>query len=182
VPDLYQGTERRDYSLVDPDNRRAVDPARLGTLLDGLATRGEVPRADDEEAKAWLLQRLLAFRCHHANLFQRGEYLPLKTLGTHAEHLVAFARRHDETLLIVVVPRLVHALLGEHDTHIAAAAWGDTAVAIESGWPASFEDLLSDATVSTAAGTGGKVLRAADVLARFPVAALVTRPSAQRTR
>lgn len=182
VPDVYQGTERRDYSLVDPDNRRAVDPAHLGALLDGLATRTEVPRADDDEAKAWLMQRLLAYRCHHADLFQQGEYLPLKTLGAHADHLVAFARRHDETLLIVVVPRLVHALLAEHDTHIAAAAWGDTAVEIESGWPAAFDDLLSGATLATAAGAGSKVLRATDVLARFPVAALVTRPSTQRTR
>src|SRR5213075_1563370 len=77
VPDIYQGTEIWEYSLVDPDNRRPADYARRREMLAALpsATPGELMRAwPDGRIKMFLTQRVLRFRREHADLFQRGEY------------------------------------------------------------------------------------------------------------
>ncbi|MBI5616647.1 MAG: malto-oligosyltrehalose synthase [Gammaproteobacteria bacterium] len=177
VPDIYQGSECRDYPLVDPDNRRPLDPARLAHTLDRLAARTGVPGPQDLDAKPWLMQRVLHWRSGHARVFRDGDYLPLTTLGPHAGHLVAFARRHDDDLLVVVVPRLVHALLAEGAAGIAATAWDATAVQIEADWPDEFHAVLHGSSVRAGVGAAGRILRAADLLADFPVALLVGRLS-----
>src|SRR6266849_6397822 len=95
VPDIYQGNEIWDYSLVDPDNRRPVDYNRRREMLDALlaATPNELIRNwPDGRIKMFLTQRVLQFRREHVDLFQRGEYLPLAVNGTLAESCVSFAR------------------------------------------------------------------------------------------
>jgi (1->4)-alpha-D-glucan 1-alpha-D-glucosylmutase len=109
VPDLYQGTEIWDYSLVDPDNRRPVDYQRRREMLAALpaATPGELMRNwADGRIKMFLSQRVLQFRREHAGLFQRGEYLPLKANGTFAEYCVSFARQLPDKWIVVIAPRL----------------------------------------------------------------------------
>src|SRR5207302_1689054 len=79
VPDIYQGNEIWDYSLVDPDNRRPIDYHLRRQMLDGLtsATPDELMRAwPDGRIKLFLTQRVLRFRRENADLFQRGESLP----------------------------------------------------------------------------------------------------------
>src|SRR5437667_5250093 len=93
VPDIYQGTEIWDYSLVDPDNRRPVDYAQRREMLETLetATPDNLMRAwPDGRIKMFLTQRMLRFRREHADLFQRGEYLPLLASGIFAECCVCF--------------------------------------------------------------------------------------------
>src|SRR2546428_528615 len=88
VPDIYQGTEIWDYSLVDPDNRRPVDYAQRREMLETLETAkpDELMHAwPDGRIKMFLTQRVLRFRREHADLFQRGEYLPLRASGIIAE-------------------------------------------------------------------------------------------------
>src|SRR5881398_2424499 len=95
VPDIYQGNEIWDYSLVDPDNRRPVDYKRRREMLDALpgATPEELVRNwPDGRIKMFLTQQVLQFRREHVDLFRRGEYLPLAVSGTLTESCVSFAR------------------------------------------------------------------------------------------
>jgi (1->4)-alpha-D-glucan 1-alpha-D-glucosylmutase len=109
VPDIYQGNELWDFSLVDPDNRRPVDYARRGEMLDSLAdVKPEelLQHWPDGRIKLFLTQRLLRFRREHAALFQEGKYLPLGVTGSFADSCVAFIREHGDEWVVVVVPRL----------------------------------------------------------------------------
>src|SRR5947207_5506175 len=109
VPDVYQGDEIWDYSLVDPDNRRPVDYNRRREMLAALpgATPGELMRAwPDGRIKMFLTQRVLRFRREHADLFQRGEYLPLRASGMFAESCISFARQLTDKWIAVIAPRL----------------------------------------------------------------------------
>ena len=109
VPDIYQGNEIWDFSLVDPDNRRPVDYQKRRELLDSLANVApeELLRSwPDGRIKLFLTQRLLRFRREHPALFQPGEYLPLTVRGPFAESCVAFAREHENEWIVVLVPRL----------------------------------------------------------------------------
>src|SRR5438034_6731404 len=79
VPDIYQGKEIWDYSLVDPDNRQPVDYERRRDMLKSLAAANPkelLHTWPDGRIKMFLTQRLLQFRREHFELFQRGEYIP----------------------------------------------------------------------------------------------------------
>src|SRR5881398_789958 len=109
VPDIYQGNETWDYSLVDPDNRRPVDYNLRRQMLDMLptATPDELMLAwPDGRIKLFLTQRVLRFRREQADLFQSGDYLPLRASGTFADCCVSFARRLVNKWIVVIAPRL----------------------------------------------------------------------------
>ncbi|PYJ71258.1 MAG: malto-oligosyltrehalose synthase, partial [Verrucomicrobia bacterium] len=109
VPDIYQGNEIWDYSLVDPDNRRPVDYQLRQRMLDGLATARPdelMPTWPDGRIKMFLTQRVLRFRREDPDLFERGEYLPVQASGTFAECCVSFARRFENKWIVVIAPRL----------------------------------------------------------------------------
>jgi (1->4)-alpha-D-glucan 1-alpha-D-glucosylmutase len=127
VPDIYQGTEVWDYSLVDPDNRRPVDYDLRRQMLKSLssASPGELMQTwPDGRIKLFLIKHILRLRREHADLFARGEYLPLHTSGTFAECCVSFVRRLDNNWIAVIAPRLSSRIgfppIGE--------AWQDTAI------------------------------------------------------
>ncbi len=111
VPDLYQGAEFWDLSLVDPDNRREVDfPSRIAALD---ADRSPVELAAswrDGRIKQAVIHRALAYRRSQPELFARGSYQPLEVSGALADHVVAFTRSHRDVQCVVVVPRLCSAL------------------------------------------------------------------------
>jgi len=134
VPDIYQGNETWDYSLVDPDNRRAVDYKRRREMLESLATINAhdlVRDWADGRIKMFLTQRVLQFRREHTELFQRGEYLPLNPSGTFAECCVSFARELEDQWIIVIAPRL--------SSHIGfppiGESWKDTIVELPETLP-----------------------------------------------
>jgi (1->4)-alpha-D-glucan 1-alpha-D-glucosylmutase len=129
VPDIYQGNEIWDFSLVDPDNRRPVDYTHRRKLLDSLtgATPEELLQNwPDGRIKLFLTQRLLRFRRDHAALFQQGKYLPLSVSGTFADCCAAFVREREDEWIAVVLPRLSSRVgfppIGEK--------WKDTIVAL----------------------------------------------------
>jgi (1->4)-alpha-D-glucan 1-alpha-D-glucosylmutase len=110
VPDFYQGTEFWDLSLVDPDNRRAVDfPARAQALR-SLTVDPDWPALAnawrDGRIKLALTARLLALRREATQVLTDGEYRPLKVQGRDAEEILAFARCHEGDAVLVVVARL----------------------------------------------------------------------------
>jgi len=109
VPDIYQGNEIWDYSLVDPDNRRPVDYKRRREMLEALsvAAPDELMRSwPDGRIKMFLTRHILQFRREHGDLFQRGEYLPLAPSGTFLESCVSFARSLAGKWIVVIAPRL----------------------------------------------------------------------------
>jgi (1->4)-alpha-D-glucan 1-alpha-D-glucosylmutase len=127
VPDIYQGNEIWDYSLVDPDNRRPVDYKRRREILESLATANPqdlVRTWADGRIKMFLTQRVLQFRREHLELFQRGEYLLLRASGVLADCCVSFARQLEDEWIAVIAPRLSSRVgfppVGE--------AWKDTAI------------------------------------------------------
>ncbi len=109
VPDIYQGNEIWDYSLVDPDNRRPVDYKRRREILEALpvAAPDELMRSwPDGRIKMFLTRHVLQFRREHVDLFQRGEYLPLVPSGTFLDCCVGFARSLAGKWIVVMAPRL----------------------------------------------------------------------------
>jgi (1->4)-alpha-D-glucan 1-alpha-D-glucosylmutase len=109
VPDIYQGNEIWDYSLVDPDNRRSVDYKRRREMLESLATGNPqdlVRNWADGRIKMFLTQRVLQFRREHVEVFQQSEYLTLTPSGTFAECCVSFGRQLEGQWVVVIAPRL----------------------------------------------------------------------------
>lgn len=170
VPDIYQGNQGWDFSLVDPDNRRAVDHAGL----DAVAEQAAQARPGDLLAlwrnggiKIALTRALLCFRRAHPALFNQGVYEPVRIEGTLAEHAVGFLRAEGEDRLLVLTPRLV--------AHLAwppvAAVWDDTRALVARGasLDGEWRDVVSGSVVSTHAD-GALPLR--EVLAEWPVAVL----------
>lgn len=108
VPDFYQGTEFWDLSLVDPDNRRPVDFAARQAALTALEAPGWshlVKTWPDGQLKLAWMRHLLKQRNKLAEVFAQGDYQPLEVRGAHADHVIAFARRHGRAAAIVVVGR-----------------------------------------------------------------------------
>jgi (1->4)-alpha-D-glucan 1-alpha-D-glucosylmutase len=156
VPDIYQGTEVWDLSLVDPDNRRPVDYERRRAMLTRLAASGPgaaLALGDEGGPKLWLIHRVLGHRRRHPHAYSPGSgYEPLHVHGHEARHAVAFARTGG---LAVIVPRLV--------AEAGDAAWPGTTVELPDG---PWVDVLTGDPVR------GGTVSVADLLRRFPVAIL----------
>ena len=155
VPDIYQGTELWDLSLVDPDNRRAVDFARRERLLaelNHLSVEQVWQRREEGLPKMWLIQKTLQFRRRNPGLFGAdGDYEPLHARGAKAAHVVAFARG---ARALIIVPRL--GMRRGND-------WVGTTLRLPEG------DWLNELT-GEAAGSGEREV--GELLRRFPVALL----------
>lgn len=171
VPDLYQGNEYWDFSLVDPDNRRAVDYACRRRTLDDASAPGELlAHWRDGRIKQALIARVLDCRQAHAELFRRGAYLPLNVQGRHADQVIAFARVGDGERAIVVAPRLASGLLGGATTPlIPAQNWDDTRVIL----PFALSPANSTGLFSSAAVSPSRELLLSALLAEFPVNLLI---------
>ncbi|HSF48839.1 MAG TPA: malto-oligosyltrehalose synthase, partial [Burkholderiales bacterium] len=186
VPDFYQGNEIWDFSLVDPDNRRPVDYARRQAMLDALDREMQGPALaakarvlldtlEDGRVKLYLTSRTLKVRGELARLFRRGEYLPLQASGPRAEHLIAFARRRANDIVIAVAPRLFARLCPEPDSlPLGEAAWGDTAIEIPFHSPdVRYTNTLTGEVLDSSQSEGKAMLRAASIFSSFPAALLV---------
>ena len=182
VPDLYQGNELIDLSLVDPDNRRPVDYAMRASMLDALESLagrsdlalriGELAATPaDGRLKLWLTHRLLQLRKALPDLFRVSDYTALTVVGGRAEHVVAFSRSIGDTTLVVVAGRLFGRMMGRSAGALpVGAAWGDTQVEL----PATLRGVATNVlTGGTPALHDGIVL--GDALAVVPAAAFLIR-------
>jgi (1->4)-alpha-D-glucan 1-alpha-D-glucosylmutase len=155
VPDIYQGMELWDLTLVDPDNRRPVDFERRRRLLADLGTLSPaeiLERIDEGLPKLWVTREALALRSRRPEAFgPQGDYTPVTARGEKAEHAVAFLR--DDSIL-TLVPRLTLGLGGD---------WGDTVLPVP---PGRWYNRLSGVSMD------GGDHSVADILAAFPVALL----------
>ena len=161
VPDLYQGSELWDFSLVDPDNRRPVDYTLRRNLLQqirdlgpGAAAAEAMRRADEGLPKMWTIHRALRLRRQRPQSFgASASYVPLSAAGSKAGHVIAYLRGDD---VVTVVPR--HPYLLRND-------WEDTASTLRQG---DWTNSSHRANVSA----GGRV-PVQTLLSVFPVALLV---------
>ena len=136
-------------------------PEHVGYLLESL---------HDGRAKVWITWRLLSLRRERPALFRDGDYAPLDASGTHANHVVAFVRRHEGTTLVTIAARLFVSLLGEPERlPLGEAVWEDTTVSIDLPDGAQLVDLLTGASIVV---NDGRIAVGA-ALALFPGAALL---------
>jgi (1->4)-alpha-D-glucan 1-alpha-D-glucosylmutase len=123
IPDVYQGTELWDDSLVDPDNRRAVDYTARRDALKSL-----------QHSKIRVVKAALRLRRDRSGTFLHGAYRPVLAAGVGADHLVAF-RRGDDVLVAVT----------RWTVRLEQSGWGDTAITLPDG---SWTNALTGAVVS----------------------------------
>jgi (1->4)-alpha-D-glucan 1-alpha-D-glucosylmutase len=185
VPDIYQGNELWDFSLVDPDNRRPVDYGRrrhgfesirgLSSEPDPDATHSLLDSPEDSRLKLYLIWKTLCLRKERSELFQQGEYLPLPVQGAQSDHVVAFARKLENTNLLVIVPRLVASLLNEREIPpIGRDIWGETQLVLPvCPASASYRNIFTGEVLTVARIGESGTIGIAEILAKFPVAVLV---------
>jgi len=187
IPDIYQGTELWDFSLVDPDNRRPVDYPRRRSLLKDL--KDQVERAgqdlislvkellDDSHAgriKLYVIWRTLNFRSAHKQIFSNGIYLPLESTGKKRDHVCAFARILGDEWVLVATPRLVVGLTGGvEQLPLGAGVWKDTCLPLPSELAGgTYRNLFTGERLSLQKDGDKMSLPVAAVFAYFPVTLL----------
>ena len=145
VPDIYQGTEIWDDSLVDPDNRRPIDYARrreMLTQIENVPANELMQCWPDGRIKMRLTQRLLHLRRENPELFREGIYEPINFGGAFADCAIGFVRRDRDRAIIVIVPRLSSRVgfppIGDR--------WQDTHVILPAGL-SDLRDVFSDRKV-----------------------------------
>ncbi|MDO9104457.1 MAG: malto-oligosyltrehalose synthase [Methylovulum sp.] len=188
VPDIYQGCECWDFSLVDPDNRRPVDFDRRQTLLNELQTlatqtphtrnvgiRSLCDTLEDGRAKLLIVSSALALRKRWPEVFQQGSYLPLTVKGKQAAHLCAYARIDGERMVITVVPRFLARLLGETDSlPLGEKVWGNTSVELPFHQrDKQYTCVFTGKRLKPEQRLSRWCLSAAQVLAEFPVGLII---------
>jgi len=187
VPDIYQGMEMWDFSLVDPDNRRPVDYPRRARLLQELLTtegQGSAPLArdllsswEDGRVKLFVTCKALSFRRERKELFLDGAYVPLPVTGGVKEHALAFARGRGDAWAIAAVPRLVTRLAPPGEFPVGLGAWGArTAIRLPAELPGRWRNVFTGEILHAYGEDAVKLLPLHAVLHDFPVALLEGRP------
>jgi (1->4)-alpha-D-glucan 1-alpha-D-glucosylmutase len=180
VPDIYQGNDLWDFSLVDPDNRRPVDYQLRQQTLDSIMARGKAPSVDhirnlletpqDGRIKLYLIWKALCVRQQQPDLFRRGEYIPVAVAGSKANHVVAFIRKREIANVLVVVPRQIASLLSDIDQFaIGPRVWGDTHLLLPN-YCEKYRNVFTGENLKVEKINDYARLDVSQVLAEFPVA------------
>ncbi|MGI2031283.1 malto-oligosyltrehalose synthase [Rhizobium panacihumi] len=150
IPDIYQGSETLDLSLVDPDNRRVPDFQHLAKQL---AATTHLPVSDEDwlngAVKQQVIARALRLRQDRPDLFAEGSYIPLTASGKRAGNIVSFARNKGEETVLLIAPRLVLAAFADHPSPAALDGWEETTLTLETGLAnRRYRDLFSGRIIS----------------------------------
>jgi (1->4)-alpha-D-glucan 1-alpha-D-glucosylmutase len=154
VPDFYRGSELWDFSLADPDNRRPIDFSSRMHLLQ--KAQHSTPREllktwEDGSVKMFVTWKLLQLRRESPDLFLKGDYIPLRVSGTHADHVIAFARRFRSKWCLVAVPRLCASLTRAGSPPLGARIWKRTHIHLPPGVPSSWTNILTGESLESPA-------------------------------
>ncbi|MCG7391530.1 malto-oligosyltrehalose synthase [Microvirga sp. ACRRW] len=158
VPDIYQGTEFWDFSLVDPDNRRPVDyTARAQGLDEETVLETLLAHWHDGRIKQQLVAALLKSRTEAPQLYADGDYRPIAVEGERASHVIAYLREHGDESLAVIAPRLWSSLEGAEHLHLDPAVWQHTFAALPQG---RWKNVITGEAIEVGAGQQplGKIL------------------------
>jgi (1->4)-alpha-D-glucan 1-alpha-D-glucosylmutase len=178
-PDIYQGTELWDFSLVDPDNRRPVDFGIRRDMLSDLRHNVDaqklcaelLERYQDGRIKMWVTMRGLEFRRENPSLFHDGSYVPLESSQLN-QHVCAFARVHEQDgrtqVAITAVPRFAYTLMAGKSVPPVENAWGEATLKLPEGAPVEFENIFTGERVHAQDGA----LLCRDLFRSFPFAIL----------
>ncbi|HUQ50331.1 MAG TPA: malto-oligosyltrehalose synthase [Terriglobales bacterium] len=187
APDIYQGTELFEFSLVDPDNRRPVDFVSRREALQQL-----LPYSDqganlvalcrelmhfwaDGRIKLWTNHRVLQLRREHSELFRHGSYLPLSATGEKPDHICAFMREHNKGAVeqvIVAVPRFAHTLMKGSIQPPVGEVWSKNALMVASGATRRYQNVFTGESLTA---TQDGAIACQELFANFPVALLVSK-------
>jgi malto-oligosyltrehalose synthase/4-alpha-glucanotransferase len=157
VPDIYQGTELWDLSLVDPDNRRPVDyELRKQFLDDIIATEGKNPvdllhtlwrNRYNGQIKQWFVHTLLNYRKQDVALFEKGHYIPLEVKGAYRDHIVAFARRYEAKWYLVAAPLNIALIATAQKKAATAINWKNTRIVLPAEAPEQWQHSILSAEI-----------------------------------
>jgi (1->4)-alpha-D-glucan 1-alpha-D-glucosylmutase len=185
VPDIYQGNELWQFTLVDPDNRRSIDFERCRQSLEQMETmpaksdkdrllllRSLMSTMEDGRIKLFVVIQTLRFRLRHAALFQSGEYLKINIQGKGADHLLAFARKDQADFTIIVVSRLIAALLMNQPESSLDDIWSDTWLELPATAPREYQELFCQYRIKALPAEDHLQLNLHDTFAIFPLAIL----------
>ncbi len=176
IPDIYQGAELWELSLVDPDNRRPVDFAKRQTLLAELGRRtisDLVKNWHTGSLKQYVVQKTLICRRDHAEVFRHGDYVPLEAVGQNADRALAFARHSGMEWIIAVAPRLPVFLSRSAGPPAGKRLWTDTELSFPATAPRRWSNLFTGEDLEIA-GTGRAAV--ATLLGSFPIGLLAALP------
>jgi (1->4)-alpha-D-glucan 1-alpha-D-glucosylmutase len=185
VPDIYQGTEVWDLSLVDPDNRRRPDfetrRRSLAELVSLSALAGPERAAAvaelmrnwrDARIKMHVLASLLRLRRDREPLFRASRYRALPAEGAMADRVIAFAREQSGECVVVATGRHLAPSVSSADAGVAQYSWEDTSLRLPR-LSEPVEDVLTGREIPV---SGGAVF-ARELFSILPVAVLVERRS-----
>ncbi len=182
VPDIYQGAEMFDFSLVDPDNRRPVNfevrRQALGELKRSVESgfhreicRDVLEGWWDGRVKLWTVMQALALRREHRELFMEGTYTPLWASGDYKRHIIAYVRSYEGKHVIVAAPRLSYTLMKGAMQPPLGSAWGRGFIEL----PAEINGELRNVFTGDRWRLAGEPrLLCSEIFDSFPLALLVT--------
>ncbi|WP_083936540.1 malto-oligosyltrehalose synthase [Arcticibacter svalbardensis] len=183
VPDVYQGCELWDLSLVDPDNRRPVNYFQREQILKEQLFDEEI--LDQEnlfehlwnnrysgEIKLVLTHQLFDLRQQSPELYEKGDYLPLTVKGRYKDNILAFARKHHNNWVVTVVPLHLAEICEEQDCEPLEIDWHKTRLLLPSSVPSEWTNIFNDAT-----GKAEEELLIGSIFSSFPFAVLKLKPS-----
>ena len=177
VPDVYQGTELWDFSLVDPDNRRPVDYELRGRMLDDLNNSTQRPAELIEllwhnryqgQIKQWLTHKLFQERRLFTNVFVKGNYIPLKVKGAYQDYIIAYARQYQQQWYIIIAPLHLAELCLDQGKTLNNLKWKNTRVVLPPEAPVIWQDLLSNNSGKAEENS----IRIKDVFGQLPLSLL----------
>lgn len=177
VPDLYQGCELWDLSLVDPDNRRPVDYKKRQLFLQEIKTKIDsnllesiptlLSQKENGAIKLFLTAQLLQARKTEQNLFLKGDYQPLTVTGKYAENIIAFVRQYEDKIAIAIAPRLLTRLIQPGELPLGEK-WHDTQIELPPGMPSAWNNAITKQHSKS-----DRTLLVKDIFEHFPVALLI---------
>lgn len=162
IPDIYQGSELWDLSFVDPDNRRPVDyVTRKLYLVDILENKNKNVKHYIKELKEhysngkikmFCLHLALEQRNQNPSVFEKGNYLPMKISGEASESVLAFARIHEESWFLVIIPLVVSEIFQEKDFVQRKDVFADSVLYLPEDAPADWVSIFTGETFSYGRG------------------------------
>jgi (1->4)-alpha-D-glucan 1-alpha-D-glucosylmutase len=175
VPDIYQGCEYWDLSLVDPDNRSPVDFAVRQSSLRATPLDELLMNWQDGRLKQFVIARILALRKTVPHLFSDSEYVPLAASGPQTECIVAFARILPDAAAIVAFCRFNDRHLGDRGGDVLPILQcSETRISI----PRQLQDTFCDVLAGERRVSLGPAIAARELFGRLPIVALVRSPVA----
>lgn len=175
VPDIYQGSELWNFSLVDPDNRRPVNWDQGCELLQQIQQDTDpssyLLQPQDGKIKLFVTWKCLQVRQNYPDLFQRGSYVPIYPIGSLQHHIVAYYRQLDDQIALVVAPRFLTGIVKEGELPIGEKVWHENRLPLPPNPSHRWVDMISGREIM-----GEETIWIRDIFESFPVALLMVKP------